>query len=142
MAEATRSAQNIRDEISTSKSRYQFVRATDRCSVCGDLLLSREFYLFSCTHRFHSDCLIEVLLPHLGASRRRRINELQTILKQAPTEETVSTFSGQTREEVAAQELADIVAGECCFCGELVIRDIDTPFIEDQLFDETINDWL
>ncbi len=30
--------------------------------------------------------------------------------------------SGQTREEQAAQELADIVAGECPFCGDLVIR--------------------
>lgn len=142
MAEATRSGQVIRDEISQAKSRYQFVRSTDRCSVCGELLLSREFYLFPCTHRFHTDCLIEVLLPHLGPARRRRINELQTILKQAPTEETISTFSGQTREEQAAQELADIIAGECPYCGELVIRDIDTPFIEDQLFDQTINEWL
>ena len=31
-------------------------------------------------------------------------------------------YSGQTREEQAAQELADIVAGECPFCGDLVIR--------------------
>ena len=35
-----------------------------------------------------------------------------------------------------------LLLGECCFCGELMIRDIDTPFIEDQVFQQTINDWL
>ena len=33
-------------------------------------------------------------------------------------------------------------SGECCFCGELMIRDIDTPFIDDLVFQQTINDWL
>jgi len=141
MAEASQSAQVIRDEISQAKARYQFVRASDRCSTCGDLLLSREFYLFSCTHRFHTDCLIETVLPHLGQARRKRISEIQTILASTP-EETASTYSGQTKQETAAQELADIVAGECCFCGEIMIRDIDTPFIDDTLFEQTINDWL
>ncbi|XP_023332203.1 vacuolar protein sorting-associated protein 18 homolog [Eurytemora carolleeae] len=141
MSEASSSAQVIRDEISQAKSRYQFIRATDRCSTCGDLLLSREFYLFSCSHRFHTDCLTETVLPHLGQARRRRVGELQGILAQSQ-EETSSTFSGQTKQEMASQELADIIAGECCFCGELMIRDIDTPFIEDQVFQQTINDWL
>lgn len=141
MVEATESAQVIRDEISKAKSRYQFVRATDRCCSCGDLLLSREFYLFACCHRFHTDCLIEMVLPYVGQARRRRIGELQAILKQT-TEETVSTFSGETKQEMAANELADLVAGECCYCGEIMIRDIDTPFIEDQHYDQVINDWL
>ncbi len=34
------------------------------------------------------------------------------------------------------------VSGECCFCGEIMIRDIDTPFIDDEDFDRVINDWL
>jgi len=141
MGEASRSAQVIRDEMADAKTRYQFVRATDRCSVCGDLLLSREFYLFSCSHRFHTDCLIDTVIPHLGQARRKRVAELQEIVGQ-PQEETVSTFSGQTKQEMAAQELADIVAGECPFCGEIMIRDLDSPFIEDSQFQATINDWL
>ena len=37
--------------------------------------------------------------------RRRRINELQTILKQAPTEETVSTFSGNILVAISFKHL-------------------------------------
>ena len=40
-----------------------------RCSGCGDLLLSRQFYLFSCNHRFHSDCLIDTISLHLAPAR-------------------------------------------------------------------------
>ena len=36
----------------------------------------------------------------------------------------IFNITGQTREEQAAQELADIIAGECPYCGELVIRQI------------------
>ena len=70
MAEASRSAGVIRDEIVAAKADHQHVRASDRCSVCCDLLLSRPFYVFSCCgHKFHTDCLAEVILPYLPQPR-------------------------------------------------------------------------
>lgn len=68
MAEASRSAGVIRDEIVQDKADHQQVRAADRCSTCCDLI-SRPFYLFSCSHKFHIDCLAEAILPHLAAPR-------------------------------------------------------------------------
>ena len=57
------------------------VRASDRCALCSDLLMSKPFYVFSCGHRFHSDCLAEAVLPHLQPSRQKRLLELQTQLE-------------------------------------------------------------
>jgi hypothetical protein len=48
----------------------------------------------------------------------------------------------QTVNSLEESEKACFFSGECCFCGEIMIRDIDTPFIEDQQFDQVINDWL
>ena len=36
-------------------------------STCCDLFISRLFYLFSCSHKFHTDCLGETILQHLAA---------------------------------------------------------------------------
>ena len=40
------------------------VKAAQKCELCGDQLLHNDFYLFPCTHGFHSNCLIgEVRMP-------------------------------------------------------------------------------
>ena len=39
-------------------------------------------------------------------------------------------------------EIDDLIAAECMFCGDIMIRDIDKPFIEDSEFQSVINEWL
>ena len=68
------------------------VKATARCCSCSALLLSRPFFLFSCSHAFHTDCLVEAVLPHLTPARQRRVRELQTVLDQ-PEPDTASLDS-------------------------------------------------
>lgn len=59
MEESNRSADQIRTEIAEYKNRYLFIKAIDVCSTCQSHLMSKPFHLFSCGHKFHTDCLIQ-----------------------------------------------------------------------------------
>jgi len=145
MIEASGSARVIREEIAEARNQHQFVRATDRCSICGGVLISKPFYLFSCKHKFHSSCLAETVMPHLSAPRQRRLAELQHQLANFTKGEGGSLDSKTalpSRAEQAQGELDDLIASECVFCGDLMIRNIDKPFIDDQEFDRVIAEWL
>jgi vacuolar protein sorting-associated protein 18 len=58
MDESTNTAEAIKKEIDVLKNRFLTIDASEQCSVCSQLLLSRQFYVFPCRHCFHADCLI------------------------------------------------------------------------------------
>jgi len=145
MEEATAAAEVIRSEMASSKSRYHFVRSSDRCSSCGDFLLSRPFHLFSCSHRIHTDCLIDQILLHLTSVRQKRLNELQQQLLSVEDNDNQSVDSRSaalSRSDQARAEIDDIIASQCMFCGDIVVKSIDKPFIEDEDFDAVTREWL
>jgi len=146
MAEASRSAGVIRDEIVAAKADHHHVRASDRCSTCCDLLISRPFYLFSCSHKLHTDCLAEVILPHLPQPRQRKLLELQAQVESLAREKDNASLDSRSampsRLEQAQAELDDLIASECVFCGDIMVRNIDKPFIEDQEFDKVMAEWM
>merc|ERR1711972_857509 len=105
----------------------------------------QAFLSFSCKHKFHSSCLAETVMPHLSAPRQRRLAELQHQLANFTKGEGGSLDSKTalpSRAEQAQGELDDLIASECVFCGDLMIRNIDKPFIDDQEFDRVIAEWL
>ena len=42
----------------------------------------------------------------------------------------------------AQAELDELIASECVFCGDIMVRNIDKPFIEDQEFDKVMAEWM
>ena len=71
-------------------------RSSDRCVLCSDLLLSKPFYVFSCGHRFHSDCLAEAVLPHLQPSRQKKLHELQSQLELLSRETDTTSLDSKS----------------------------------------------
>jgi len=63
MDDATKNAQAIKSDIAVLKSRFVTIDAGERCSSCGNALLTRQFYVFPCQHTFHADCLIGLVRP-------------------------------------------------------------------------------
>ena len=115
--------------------------------MCCDLLLSRPFYIFSCTHKFHSDCLADSIIPHLAPPRQKKLQELVTMVDTLTRDtrgDSVSMTSGGHRSKLdhAQAELDDLIAGECLFCGDIMVRNIDKPFIDDADFNRVIAEWL
>lgn len=97
------------------------------------------------------------MTPHLSAFKQSRLEELQKKLaattqssksrhRQAPKEEGDTSSlgkgtAGTTREQIIS-DIDDIVASECAYCGELMIKSIDKPFIDPQKFELEKSSWL
>lgn len=66
MEEATKHAEQVREEIQCFRNCYTIINSGDICEICNLTLMIRPFYIFPCHHKFHSDCLLSELLPFLG----------------------------------------------------------------------------
>lgn len=148
MEEAYASAERIRDDLRGHKGRYTFVRASDKCNSCQNYLMAKPFHLFpSCGHKFHTDCLVLDLKPHLSKSRLKRIDELRAELASKKSADDVQSVDSRSlvkmskRDQLRA-ELDDLIAYECIRCGEMMIKLIDKPFISQAEFDKINQDWL
>ncbi|XP_060772299.1 vacuolar protein sorting-associated protein 18 homolog [Neoarius graeffei] len=152
MEEATESARRIRQDIQEMRNKYGVVESQEKCATCDFPLLNRPFYLFLCGHMFHYDCLFQEVTPHLSAYKQGKLEELQKKLAAAtqttksrhkPKEEdAVSLGKGQGSREQIKSDIDDIVASECAYCGELMIKSIDKPFIDPNKFEEEMSSWL
>ncbi|XP_065343009.1 vacuolar protein sorting-associated protein 18 homolog [Cloeon dipterum] len=143
MEEATKSAEVIREEINAFKNKSAFVSGYDTCHLCDQQLMSRAFFLFPCSHRFHMDCLQTQVIPMLSSKQLARLKELQLKLASMTVKEDAASIGSSaisTREQVRS-EVDSLVAGECIYCGENMIRSIDRPFIDEADHDDIMKDW-
>lgn len=154
MNDATHGADNIRSDITALAQRYTVIDREEECGACkrkilttgGANLMSRgyapggamaPFYVFPCGHAFHAQCLIGHVTRCSTQSHAEYILDLQKQLSllggrarkdssAGPSEESVTS---STPAEKLRSQLDDAIASECPFCGDLMIREISTPFV-------------
>ncbi|CAI0460871.1 unnamed protein product [Linum tenue] len=154
MNDATHGADNIRKDINALAQRYAVIDKDEDCGVCrrkilnvgGDYRISRgytsvgpiaPFYVFPCGHAFHSECLIAHVTRCTTESQAECILDLQKQLtlfgdgtrKDLNGSMAEDSVSSTTNADKLRSQLDDAVAGECPYCGELMIREISLPFI-------------
>ncbi|XP_037069600.1 vacuolar protein sorting-associated protein 18 homolog [Pollicipes pollicipes] len=125
MEEATRATDVLRQEIADFRQGFVTVQASDVCQVCRHQLLTRPLYVFPCGHRFHQDCLTEEVLPHLTPAQRQTAADLQHKLSTLPEDEVAAAAAGAAQVSprvVAREELDQLVAAECLYCGDYLVR--------------------
>lgn len=98
--------------------------------------------------------------PHLSTYKQTKLDEMQKKLaaatqtsksrhRPAPKEEeggdTDTSLgkgsAGVSREQIKS-DIDDIIACECVYCGELMIKSIDKPFIDPRKLEEEKSSWL
>ncbi len=47
-----------------------------------------------------------------------------------------------SRKEQLRSEIDDLIAYECLFCGDIMVKMVDRPLIEDENFELEMRDWL
>jgi len=148
MDEATQSAEAIRGDIRDLRNKYGIVAANSKCHVCNFPLLTRQFYLFPCQHYFHSDCLTNEVTKHLSASQKQRVQDLNDRMNrditnakqpnlQNPNDPDNVTPSEANQLRTTFDEL---IASECVLCGDIMIKSIEKPFVNDSEI-EIIRSW-
>lgn len=121
------------------RNKYSIVPAQEKCAICSYPLLTRGFYVFPCHHAFHSDCLKNEILPNLKEKQRAKVQELYSQL-YTPSRTDSSTVTPASRESVK-NELDDLIASECLYCGEIMIRTVDQPFILPDEYESVLESW-
>jgi len=143
MDEATKAAELITEEIHAVRNRCALITATNSCTICENTLLVRNFYVFPCGHKFHADCLLSEIYPTLTEPRKKLLQEHQRKLHEfTRNQDMLSTGSAviSTRDQIKA-DIDDIVAYECIYCGDTMIKLIDTPFISEDDFNRVQREW-
>ncbi|CAH3168704.1 unnamed protein product, partial [Porites lobata] len=124
--------------------RYSIVPAQEKCSICSYPLLTRGFYVFPCHHAFHCDCLKNEILPNLKEKQRckffSKVQDLFNQLYRTPRSDS-ATATPASRESLK-NELDDLIASECLYCGEIMIRTIDQPFILPEEYNSVLESWM
>ncbi|PIK43476.1 putative vacuolar protein sorting-associated protein 18-like [Apostichopus japonicus] len=150
MDEASESAEAIRADIHNMRNKYAVVTGQHKCAKCDSLLLSRAFYLYPCGHKFHADCLIKEVTIHLSPTQRIHLSELEhqiSSLKVSNSKRPQMPRKGDdltpNREEMERlqTQIDDVVAAECVYCGDVMIRSIDKPFIEQDELEARNKSW-
>lgn len=154
MNDATRGADNIRNDISALAQRYTVIDRDEECGVCrrkilnvgGDYRMTTgymavgpmaPFYVFPCGHAFHAQCLIAHVTRCTSQAQAEYILDLQKQLTLLGAEPKNVSNGGLSEEPLASvtpmhkirSQLDDAVASDCPFCGDLMIREISLPFI-------------
>lgn len=122
MEESVKSAETIRKNLQNFRNRSLIVAGTDVCAICESTLLSKPFFLFPCSHKFHSDCMEKQLLANLASEQIAHLNVLKNQLTSGNP-----TNSDKSREQIK-EEIEECIASSCLFCGELMIDSLDKKF--------------
>ncbi|KAI7887643.1 Pep3/Vps18/deep orange family-domain-containing protein [Mucor mucedo] len=133
MDNATSSADHIRLDIRKLKKRFAVVKEEQTCYLCEYPLLTRQFYVFSCNHQYHADCLINRSMKYLPTRQIRKLADIQEQLsreyKLARTMLAEDEKAINARIEGLRYDLDDIVAHQCLMCGDAMINTIHLPFV-------------
>ncbi|KAI8834856.1 Pep3/Vps18/deep orange family-domain-containing protein [Chytridium lagenaria] len=139
MDEATGSAESIRQDVKELKSRYATISVSEECFICQKPLLTRQFYIFPCQHVFHQNCLMNEVVKNVSSARGKRILDLHDKIQGMPSSEKATLESRQkllskTVQDQLKDDLDDLIASDCIFCGDMMIRSISRPMQDDDKF--------
>lgn len=126
--------ESIVKEISEHNERDQVIKPGESCASCELLLTTRKFFVFPCSHCFHSDCLVKLLLQSNDYSTKKRIEFLQKKYLQ-------SKPHGKNEKFINSPEVDELLSRRCPLCSDISIDMVDQPFIDPHEKQTAENDW-
>ncbi len=113
------------------KKRGYTTTSFQRCEQCVDALFRRQFYLFPCSHGFHSDCLMKKMSRFLEPTQIASIRNIEEQLKLLTVRIKDADKRAITQQEYLQNELDGFIAADCPLCGYVMIKSLTIPLISD-----------
>ena len=113
------------------KRRGCSVSSQQRCEYCVDALFSRQFYLFPCSHGFHSDCLLRRVYSHahIDGAQLIAVRRLEEQLRAVVARVKDADKRAMAQQEHLQNELDGYIAADCPLCGYVMIRSLSVPLV-------------
>uniref|UniRef100_A0A336LYU9 Vacuolar protein sorting-associated protein 18 homolog n=1 Tax=Culicoides sonorensis TaxID=179676 RepID=A0A336LYU9_CULSO len=121
MDDSVKSAETIRKKLENFRNRSLIVSGSDICAICETTLFLKPFFLFPCSHKFHSDCMEKEILANLSKDQLAYLNVLKIQLTQPSKQFEL------TREQIK-EKIEETIASNCLLCGETMIESLDKQF--------------
>uniref|UniRef100_A0A5K3EUC7 Vacuolar protein sorting-associated protein 18 homolog n=1 Tax=Mesocestoides corti TaxID=53468 RepID=A0A5K3EUC7_MESCO len=126
------SSNEIRTQLNNLKSHFELIPENARCSHCLYALALRTFYVFPCGHFFHTDCLMNLVRPHLAPSDAARLAALYA--RSETDGSVVQKFRSHFDE---------LVAADCVLCGRIAVESVTRLYFADaQTYEAERKLWL
>jgi hypothetical protein len=138
LKESKSSAVQVNEELNGIKDRYFDLEGMQPCEACYKPALNRSFYVYPCSHLFHKDCLINMLISVYKVSDTVKSNKILYIINQIDLKENGDFRSGKKVDECkeSIQELYvkldNLISPQCYFCSNQFIESIRDDMIEDE----------
>ncbi len=143
MKELSDSAENTVKELEKMKKRGLGVAASQRCEYCTETLFSKIFYLFPCSHGFHSECILRNI--HMTCRNDSELHDIkaleESIRKASISAKDPSDKRATTQYEYLLAELDGLIAADCPLCGYAMIRSLSVPLINTDEEIECMKSW-
>lgn len=114
--------ETITEEILKYGEKSQIIKSGESCSLCEFLLTSRKFFIFPCSHAFHSDCLIKEILKSNDYATKKRLEFLQ--------KKYLSSKHEKGAKFINSPEVDTLLSKRCPLCSDIKIGTIDEPFLD------------
>lgn len=108
---------------------YSTVSNLQRCEYCLDLLLRGQFYLFPCSHGFHSSCLMDHAPQTLEPSQAQQLHMLMESMQSLAVRAKDSDSRARSALESLQAEVDGLIAADCPLCGYSMINAVSCSLI-------------
>jgi vacuolar protein sorting-associated protein 18 len=121
----------MKNRCYTLTSNYQ------KCEICNDVLLGKQFYLFPCSHGFHCGCLQDQAAHILPPNQLAALESLQDNLKALINRNRELDSRSKAQYETIQAEIDSYVSADCPLCGYAMINLLMQPLLDESAIDES-----
>lgn len=108
---------------------YSMTSQNQRCEYCVDPLFGKQFYLFPCSHGFHSQCLLRRAPQHLQPAQWTVVKGIEDALKSLAGRVKDADNRARAQQEALQLELDGYIAADCPLCGFVMIQSLGQSLI-------------
>ena len=137
--ESKNSSEQVKKELKTIKERYIEIEGMQPCEICSRAVMKTAFYVYPCSHAYHRECLLELIMPQLRKKDSIRYSKISAALEEIAEKEgrlPVKKNSKPVEESKLSirelyRKLNQLLAPQCYFCSGSFIETVKDDIIDE-----------